>query len=161
MATAKGKVVYVGKWGPLGLKVQIKHSASFSTEHGHLLDAAVKKGQEVDRGDMLSGFRSWTDWRIDFPLCWCRLVRRAFIYPADAAHKVNHFELAIQVLALKVGNRNTRRHKDPISGLPIKGGHRNPDELLSGVDVDINVPAGIDHLHHRAFKHLRHAFRLF
>jgi murein DD-endopeptidase MepM/ murein hydrolase activator NlpD len=47
MATAKGKVVYVGKWGPLGLKVQIKHSASFSTEYGHLLDAAVKKGQEA------------------------------------------------------------------------------------------------------------------
>jgi murein DD-endopeptidase MepM/ murein hydrolase activator NlpD len=53
MATAKGKVVYVGKWGPLGLKVQIKHNASFSTEYGHLLDAAVKKGQEVDRGEII------------------------------------------------------------------------------------------------------------
>ena len=68
MATAKGKVVYVGKWGPLGLKVQIKHSASFSTEHGHLLDAAVKKGQEVDRGDHKTGQR---------PVAAARLVRAA------------------------------------------------------------------------------------
>ena len=53
MATAKGKVVYVGKWGPLGLKVKIKHNASFITEYGHLLDAAVKKGQKVGRGEII------------------------------------------------------------------------------------------------------------
>jgi hypothetical protein len=104
--------------------------------------------------------RRCTDRRIGSPPGGCRLLRRSSIYPADGAHKANRFEHAVQLFAYKVGNRNARRHKDPIPRLSVKGRHRNPDPLLSGVDVNVNLPAGIDDLHHRAFKRLRHAFRL-
>ena len=89
----------------------------------------------------------------------CRLFRLSVIYPADASHKVNHFEIAIQVSAVKVGKRNAGRHDDLVSELSVKGRHRNPDLILSGVDANINMPAGTDHLYHGAFKHLRHDFQ--
>jgi hypothetical protein len=64
----------------------------------------------IHRGMRHPVFHWYTDWGMDFPKCWRRLVRHALIYTADAAHKVNHFEFAIQVFALKVGNRNAGRH---------------------------------------------------
>jgi murein DD-endopeptidase MepM/ murein hydrolase activator NlpD len=53
MATAKGKVVSVRKWGSLGLIVKIRHDSMYTTLYGHLLKSAVKRGQEVDRGDVI------------------------------------------------------------------------------------------------------------
>jgi murein DD-endopeptidase MepM/ murein hydrolase activator NlpD len=53
MAPAKGKVIRVGKWGALGLMVRIKHSSTYTTEYGHLQKAAVKKGQTVERGEII------------------------------------------------------------------------------------------------------------
>jgi murein DD-endopeptidase MepM/ murein hydrolase activator NlpD len=54
MAPAKGKVVFVGKNGSLGLTVKIRHSAVYETEYAHLLKAAVKKGQQVERGETVA-----------------------------------------------------------------------------------------------------------
>ena len=53
MAPAKGKVIGVGKYGSLGLTVRIKHSSTYTTEYGHLLKAAVKRGQSVERGEII------------------------------------------------------------------------------------------------------------
>jgi murein DD-endopeptidase MepM/ murein hydrolase activator NlpD len=53
MAPAKGKVTHVRKWGALGLMVRIKHSSTYITEYGHLQKAIVKKGQRVDRGEII------------------------------------------------------------------------------------------------------------
>jgi len=52
-STAKGKVTFVGENGAMGLTVKVKHGASYQTMYGHLLEAAVKKGQSVARGDVI------------------------------------------------------------------------------------------------------------
>lgn len=52
-ATAKGRVVHVGKIGPLGLMVKIQHLQGLVTEYGHLLKATVKRGQSVNRGEVI------------------------------------------------------------------------------------------------------------
>ena len=54
MAPARGKVVFVGKNGSLGLTVKIKHNSAYETEYAHLLKAAVKKGQNVERGEIIA-----------------------------------------------------------------------------------------------------------
>lgn len=53
IAPAKGRVTLVRKWGSLGLMVRIKHNSMYTTEYGHLLKAAVKKGQTVERGQVI------------------------------------------------------------------------------------------------------------
>ena len=53
MAPAKGRVNLVRKWGALGLVVRIRHNSTYTTEYGHLLKSAVKKGQYVERGDII------------------------------------------------------------------------------------------------------------
>jgi murein DD-endopeptidase MepM/ murein hydrolase activator NlpD len=53
MAPAKGRVTHVRKWGALGLMVRIKHSSTYTTEYGHLQKAVVKKGQSVERGEII------------------------------------------------------------------------------------------------------------
>jgi murein DD-endopeptidase MepM/ murein hydrolase activator NlpD len=53
MAPAKGRVTRVRRWGSLGLMVRIKHNSKYTTEYGHLLKAAVKKGQTVERGEVI------------------------------------------------------------------------------------------------------------
>ena len=53
MAPAKGQVTRVRKWGALGLMVRIKHSSTYTTEYGHLQKAIVKKGQKVERGQVI------------------------------------------------------------------------------------------------------------
>jgi murein DD-endopeptidase MepM/ murein hydrolase activator NlpD len=54
VAPAKGKVIFVGKNGSLGLTVRIRHNEVYETEYGHLLKAAVKKRQKVERGDLVA-----------------------------------------------------------------------------------------------------------
>ena len=53
MAPAKGKVISVRKWGSMGLMVSIRHDSTYKTVYGHLLKAAVEKGQHVNRGDVI------------------------------------------------------------------------------------------------------------
>jgi murein DD-endopeptidase MepM/ murein hydrolase activator NlpD len=53
VAPAKGKVISVRKWGSMGLMVSIRHDATYKTVYGHLLKAAVKRGQHVNRGEII------------------------------------------------------------------------------------------------------------
>ena len=53
LAPAKGLVAFVGKNGSLGLSVEIKHDSTYKTTYGHLSKAAIKKGQSVERGDVI------------------------------------------------------------------------------------------------------------
>jgi murein DD-endopeptidase MepM/ murein hydrolase activator NlpD len=53
IAPAKGTVTFVGKDGPLGLSVRIRHDSAYETTYGHLNKASVKKGQPVERGDVI------------------------------------------------------------------------------------------------------------
>lgn len=53
MATARGQVVFVGTNGSLGLAVRIRHDSAYETVYGHLDKATVKKGQRVQRGEVI------------------------------------------------------------------------------------------------------------
>ena len=37
----------------MGLTIRIKHNQTYTTSYGHLLKTAVKKGQSVNRGDVI------------------------------------------------------------------------------------------------------------
>jgi murein DD-endopeptidase MepM/ murein hydrolase activator NlpD len=50
---AKGTIAFVGKDGALGMTVRIKHDSVYESTYGHLDKASVKKGQHVDRGDVI------------------------------------------------------------------------------------------------------------
>jgi len=52
-ATAKGTIAFVGKDGALGMTVRLKHDSLYESTYGHLDKASVKKGQHVDRGDVI------------------------------------------------------------------------------------------------------------
>ena len=53
VAPAKGTIAFVGNDGPLGMSVRIKHGSVYESTYGHLDKASVKKGQRVDRGDVI------------------------------------------------------------------------------------------------------------
>jgi murein DD-endopeptidase MepM/ murein hydrolase activator NlpD len=53
LAPAKGRVAFVGKNGSLGLSVEIEHNSSWRTTYGHLLESPVKKGQLLERGEII------------------------------------------------------------------------------------------------------------
>jgi murein DD-endopeptidase MepM/ murein hydrolase activator NlpD len=53
LAPAKGKVTFVGKNGSLGLCIEVDHNSSFRTTYGHLLKSSVKKGQQIQRGEII------------------------------------------------------------------------------------------------------------
>ena len=53
MATARGQIVFVGTNGSLGLAVRIRHDSAYETVYGHLDKATVKKGQWVQRGEVI------------------------------------------------------------------------------------------------------------
>jgi len=53
IAPAKGIVSFVGKNGPLGMSVKIRHDSAYETTYGHLQKASVKKGQHVERGEVI------------------------------------------------------------------------------------------------------------
>ena len=48
LATAPGKVTFVGRSGAYGIMVAIDHGQGFTTKYGHLKNTHVKKGQQVD-----------------------------------------------------------------------------------------------------------------
>ena len=53
VAPAKGTVVFAGKDGALGMSVRIKHDSVHESIYGHLHKASVKKGQHVERGEVI------------------------------------------------------------------------------------------------------------
>jgi len=53
IAPADAKVVVVGKNRFLGNYVRLRHSEEYVTVYGHLASAAVKRGQQVRRGDVI------------------------------------------------------------------------------------------------------------
>ncbi len=52
-ATANGEVAQVGYTDDLGNYVMLKHKYGFNTKYAHLLSATVRKGQKVNRGDII------------------------------------------------------------------------------------------------------------
>lgn len=53
-ATGKGKVVFVGRNGGYGLEVRIDHGFGYRTLYAHLSKVLVKRGQKVERGDLIA-----------------------------------------------------------------------------------------------------------
>jgi murein DD-endopeptidase MepM/ murein hydrolase activator NlpD len=53
VAPGKGTVAFVGKDGALGMSVRIKHDSAYESTYGHLDKATVKKGQQVERGEVI------------------------------------------------------------------------------------------------------------
>ncbi len=52
-ATAEGTISYVGDQGAYGNLLVVGHGFGLETRYGHLLDYAVKKGDQVKRGDVI------------------------------------------------------------------------------------------------------------
>lgn len=52
-SSAKGKVIYVGRSKGYGLIVIIEHSYGFTTKYAHLNYILAKKGQNVEKGDII------------------------------------------------------------------------------------------------------------
>ncbi len=48
LATAPGKVIKAGRYGPYGLMVEIDHGQGFKTKYGHMKRIHVKKGDTVN-----------------------------------------------------------------------------------------------------------------
>jgi murein DD-endopeptidase MepM/ murein hydrolase activator NlpD len=53
LAPAEGKVVFAEKNGLLGLTLKLVHDSTYETVYGHLDKVAVKKGQTVQRGQVI------------------------------------------------------------------------------------------------------------
>ena len=53
LAPAKGRVAFVGNNGSLGLSIEIRHDSTYKTTYAHLSKGAVKKGQRVERGEVI------------------------------------------------------------------------------------------------------------
>ena len=52
-ATAPGKVIYSGWYGPYGNMVEIDHGNGFRTRYGHMRKLSVKKNEQVELGQKL------------------------------------------------------------------------------------------------------------
>ena len=53
IAPAAGRVKFVGQNGGMGNTVVIDHGYGFETRYAHLSDFRVKRGQRVERGDVV------------------------------------------------------------------------------------------------------------
>ena len=53
VAPAKGTIVFVGRDGALGMTVRIRHDSVYQSTYGHLHKVSVKKGQHVERGEVI------------------------------------------------------------------------------------------------------------
>lgn len=54
IATARGKVKFVGRKGPLGKTVIIDHGYGVRTHYGHSQENLVKRGEQVERGQVIA-----------------------------------------------------------------------------------------------------------
>jgi murein DD-endopeptidase MepM/ murein hydrolase activator NlpD len=53
VASARGRVAFVGRRGEFGLMVEVDHGSGRITRYAHLSRTVVRHGQRVERGDML------------------------------------------------------------------------------------------------------------
>ncbi|MBL1211953.1 MAG: peptidoglycan DD-metalloendopeptidase family protein [Ignavibacteriae bacterium] len=53
-APGNGKITYVGRRGGYGLTIEIDHGFGYKTRFAHLSKAKIKKGQKVERGDLIA-----------------------------------------------------------------------------------------------------------
>lgn len=58
IATAAGRVKFVGKNGGMGKTVVIDHGYGFETRYAHLSDYKVKRGQRIKRGEIIASMGS-------------------------------------------------------------------------------------------------------
>jgi murein DD-endopeptidase MepM/ murein hydrolase activator NlpD len=58
VAPAAGRVVFVGKKGPLGKALVLEHGFGVRTVYGHTKAIHVKIGQEVERGELVAAVGS-------------------------------------------------------------------------------------------------------
>jgi murein DD-endopeptidase MepM/ murein hydrolase activator NlpD len=58
IAPARGRVVFSGKRGPLGRALVIDHGYGVRTLYGHIDEAFVKRGQEIERGQVVASLGS-------------------------------------------------------------------------------------------------------
>jgi murein DD-endopeptidase MepM/ murein hydrolase activator NlpD len=54
MAAAKGRVVYAGTRSGYGMVVELDHGYGYSTLYGHASKLLVRRGQEVQRGEVIA-----------------------------------------------------------------------------------------------------------
>jgi murein DD-endopeptidase MepM/ murein hydrolase activator NlpD len=54
VAPGRGRVVFVGRKGPLGRTLIVDHGYGIRTTYGHLASVTVRKGQEVERGEPIA-----------------------------------------------------------------------------------------------------------
>ena len=54
VATAKGRVTFTGRREGYGLTVVIEHGFGYETLYGHASQILVRRGQEVERGDVIA-----------------------------------------------------------------------------------------------------------
>jgi murein DD-endopeptidase MepM/ murein hydrolase activator NlpD len=58
IAPARGRVTFAGKRGPLGSSVTIDHGYGIRTTYGHNDELFVKRGQEIERGQVIAALGS-------------------------------------------------------------------------------------------------------
>ena len=58
VATAEGKVNFIGKRGGYGRVIEIDHGHGFKTRYAHLEKVYVKRGQKVEKGEKIAGMGS-------------------------------------------------------------------------------------------------------
>jgi murein DD-endopeptidase MepM/ murein hydrolase activator NlpD len=58
VAPARGRVIFVGRKGPLGKTIKIDHGFGLRTSYGHAAEIFVKRGQEVERGERIASVGS-------------------------------------------------------------------------------------------------------
>lgn len=58
VATADGKISYVGTKGGYGRVIEIDHGHGFKTRYAHLAKTYVKRGQKVEKGEKIAGMGS-------------------------------------------------------------------------------------------------------
>jgi murein DD-endopeptidase MepM/ murein hydrolase activator NlpD len=54
IATARGKVRFAGRKGPLGQTVILDHGNGIRTHYGHNSELLVKRGEAVERGQVIA-----------------------------------------------------------------------------------------------------------
>lgn len=54
ISPSKGKVILAGKYSDYGKAIVIDHGFGVTTRYGHLSEVKVKKGQMVDKGDLIA-----------------------------------------------------------------------------------------------------------
>lgn len=58
VATANGKISYVGRRSGYGRVVEIDHGYGFKTRYAHLAKSYVRRGQKVEKGEKIAGMGS-------------------------------------------------------------------------------------------------------